>query len=299
MSMTAAEALRSAEPPVDDGGIDQALADLDIKIWTWTDAMLSARAAIKRSLAHKEIFSRGGEYSIGSGPAAGVAAQPMAQPPASAQGFTPFGQPGAASGAGVAPTPSFEAHESAAAFGASWGSTQADGAPLQIQQPAGPAVVSPYAAPSTSGEWAPGGAMPWPSADSSTASNPAGEVIPVAWPSVTPEGSWKSTETQSPAAAAPPVHQSATAAKSAERAKKPAPPRISPEETAARAARAAREEALLASLDETSARRVRLLRRLDPDADIEQLVEKASQSQPREGDKSDKTDKTASWWRRK
>lgn len=273
MSMTAADALRSAEPPVDDGGIDKALADLDVKIWTWTDAMLSARAAIKRSLAHKEIFSRGGEYSLdpdAAGVAPAMAASGAVAPPA----FEPA-QP-----APPASVPRFDAPGQAPAFGSNWGQT-----PAQPQQPA----PSGQASASSGGEWAPAGPMQWPSAES-TNNTGSGDVVPLAWPSVPSQGGWNGSEKT--AAALP----AATQGKSSERIKKPAPPRLSPEEAEARAERAAREEAMLAALDETSARRVRLLRRLDPDADIEQLIEKASQTQSRESEKpSDK----APWWRRK
>gem|GEM_PF-2228575 len=301
MSMTAAEALRSAEPPVDDGGIDQALAELDVKIWTWTDAMLSARAAIKRSLAHREIFSRGGEYSIGAG-----AAQPPVAKPLIARNAPPFGQsfadvaPPEAAPAFVAPAPSFNAAEPDRAFGAAWGRhTPAENVSLpgQVQQPAGPAANS-DAVPSANGGWAPTGAMQWPSTDSSTSASNAAEITPLAWPSPASDGAsaWPTSESSGADAASTTASSSKTLGRMPERTKKTAPPRISPEETEARAARAAHEEALLAALNETSARRVRLLRRLDPDADIEQLIEKANQAQSRE---SEKIDKSSSWWRRK
>ncbi len=68
-----------------------------------------------------------------------------------------------------------------------------------------------------------------------------------------------------------------------------------------RAQKAAAEEALLSGLEDAIARRVRLLRRLDPDTQIEKLIEKARQghaeamaAQPQQS-KDDKS----SWWRRK
>jgi len=70
-----------------------------------------------------------------------------------------------------------------------------------------------------------------------------------------------------------------------------------------RAAKAAAEEQLLSGLEDTIARRVRLLRRLDPDTAIEKLIEKARQGHA-EAMASAKTqpardDKSSSWWRRK
>jgi len=282
MSMTAADALRSAEPPVDDGGIDKALADLDVKIWTWTDAMLTARAAIKRSLAHKEIFSRGGEFTIGPD-AAGVApvmtAAGAMSPPAPSPVTPDPAVPAAVSPFDAQP---LDAPQPPPAFGSNWDQ------PQQPEQPAAQGSFVQQAA-SSSGEWAPAGSMQWPSADSKD-NQGSGDVVPLAWPSVPSQGNWAPAE--KPGTTPPP----AASSKPAERARKPAPPRLSPEEAEARAERAAREEAMLAALDETSARRVRLLRRLDPDADIEQLIEKASQTQSREAEKPN--DK-ASWWRRK
>lgn len=308
MSMTAAEALRSVEPPVDDGGIDQALAELDVKIWTWTDAMLSARAAIKRSLAHREIFARGAEYSVGSAATAGTAGQAgiaptrtAQSPPFAAGSFSPMADSAGSAPSAVAPMiSSIGTSEPASAFGSSWGAAPAEPVAFQgqVQQAAGPAVANPYAAPS-SGDWAPTvGVMQWPSADSATSGGNSGEITPVAWPTAPSAGSsWPTSDTPSVGAPVTSSQTSLIHGRSGDRAKKPAPPRVSPEETAARAARTAREESLMAQLDETSARRVRLLRRLDPDADIEQLIEKASQAQPREN--SEKTDKASSWWRRK
>jgi hypothetical protein len=60
---------------------------------------------------------------------------------------------------------------------------------------------------------------------------------------------------------------------------------------------AAEDEQHLKTLDSSLASRVRKLRRLDPYADIEELVERAREAQ-READ-SDKTPRSkGSWWRR-
>jgi hypothetical protein len=77
------------------------------------------------------------------------------------------------------------------------------------------------------------------------------------------------------------------------------PDRPTPEE---RAAKAAAEEALLSALVESVSRRVRLLRRLDPDSPIEQLIEKAIQGQAEAAAAAPPKDERlslSSWWRRK
>src|SRR5689334_13848937 len=49
--MTAAEMLREAEPPADDSLIEKAIADLDVKIWEWADALKSAHTQLRTAFA--------------------------------------------------------------------------------------------------------------------------------------------------------------------------------------------------------------------------------------------------------
>lgn len=318
MSMTAAQILRAAEPPTDDGGIDQALADLDVKIWTWADAMLSAQAAIRRALAHKDLFARGGEYMIATGavPPAAIPTIPMvATPPPPPPQPSAYTAPAWASGpppgpaAAPAPPPPIQlaplvSSPQAAASG--WAPTLI-GTPLspsEGQAPEAAAWGQPIPMP---GDTSPG-AVVWPSAPQNS---PAPVVIPpwdgaapdpsmgsgggqntYSWPAGSPDNVWPGNPN---AGSSVPSQQSPAAGAAPGRQKKAAAPQISAEDAEARAAKAAEEEAMLAALDEASARRVRLLRRLDPDAEIEHLIEKAKQTQPREAEKTDKP----SWWRRK
>jgi hypothetical protein len=71
-----------------------------------------------------------------------------------------------------------------------------------------------------------------------------------------------------------------------------------------RAQKAAAEEALLSELEDAIARRVRLLRRLDPDTAIEKLIDKARQGHAEAASaaagKDDRSSSSSSsWWRRK
>ncbi len=259
MSTTTSELLRSVETPVDDGGIDKALADLDVKIWSWTDAMSSARAAIKRTLTpRREVAHGSGENSVEPGTGEALAAEAAAL---TAQ-------------AAAVPVP-----------------TQAFGFAVESGMPA-PVVTSPYAPSSSNGDWAATGSMQWPSGQSATNSN-SSDVASLVWPSSAPGLTWPTTEMPRAAENPPPtVASSAASEKFTDFARKSAPARVSLEEAASRADR---EDALLADLDEPVVRRVRLMRRLDPDTDIEQLIEKARQAQPQESEKA----KNTSWWRRK
>jgi hypothetical protein len=72
------------------------------------------------------------------------------------------------------------------------------------------------------------------------------------------------------------------------------PPGPTPEELAARAEA---ENAQLAQLDEATVRRVKLLRRLDPDAPMDKLIEKARQAH--QSAEAGPKDEKSSWWRRK
>ena len=49
--MTASEILQNSRPPVDDGMIEKAISDLDLKIWEWADALKSAHTQLRSAFA--------------------------------------------------------------------------------------------------------------------------------------------------------------------------------------------------------------------------------------------------------
>jgi hypothetical protein len=263
MEMTAAEILQTARPPADDGGIDEALADLDVKIWTWTDAMISAQSAMRQMASEQAALSGSFVHRkpvdvdrqvYGSAPPA-----PGGAPSANSGEWRPT----YVGGGGPEPAaPAATAWEQAAQWPASGAGTPA----------AGPAPAWPGAAEQPA--WATSGA---PATTTAAASSTAG------WPG------WSATGDAGSASGS--TARKIPAPKVAKKAPKPEPLGPTPEELAERAAQ---EEARIGSLDEKTARRVRLLRRLDPETDLERLIEKASQGQA-EPEKDDKT----SWWRRK
>jgi len=127
----------------------------------------------------------------------------------------------------------------------------------------------------------------WP--DSSTASPATGAQ---AWPTWTPTDTSGNPTTQVKKGAGGAPTKPAKPAKP----QRPVVEGPSPEE---RAQKAAAEEALLAQLGEAIARRVRLLRRLDPDTPIEKLIDKAKQGQAEAPAAAPAKDDKSSWWRRK
>ncbi|HYC56282.1 MAG TPA: hypothetical protein VEL28_15205 [Candidatus Binatia bacterium] len=268
--MTAIEVLRSAEPPAEDGSIDQALTDLDVKIWTWTDAMLSAQTFLKRTLSSKEVLGavaptivRSKPQPVASlAPAEPVVAAPLVAPAAGDAEWRP--QVVGEAAAPVAAPPQWAPPPSSWERPAQQQNEQW-GAPQPMQWPSNNSnewAAAPAATQGTTTEW-PSTATAWPSSDSSNL--------------------FQSMEKPAEEAAAAPKPKV-----------KEKPVKMGPSDEEL-AARAAHEQEVMAALDETTARRVRLLRRLDPDAKIEQLVEKARQTSAEASDKNDK----ASWWRRK
>lgn len=325
---TAAELLRSAQPPADDGLIDKAIADLDARIWEWTDALKSAHAQLRAAFAARpaarpseslfESVPQGFSAARSSldKPVADVADGPVKEPPAAAPPEAPALETAenlaAAAAAAHVRTPPMPAslQEAAASalvpspppMPAEWtappsapaASTPAwtpahGGHGMSANEPSAPMPAAWPEPPSFKGEPA-GGVMQWPSApgaaswpDSSSARSSTGSQE---WPTWSPTDTSKSKKTVS----GPP--------KKAAKAAKSIPSGPTPEE---RAQKAAAEEAALSQLEDAIARRVRLLRRLDPDTPIEKLIEKAKQGQaeaaaqsPAREDKS-----SSSWWRRK
>lgn len=304
--MTAAEILRNVDSPADDELIDKAIADLDVKIWEWADALKSAHTQLRSAFAVRPAGRPSAALydDVVGLPAAAAAAHIPSPPPMPKEWTAP---PASAGGGQVAPPPppasewsappppeqhdwSAVAQQRPSQFGghgASAHTTQAPPAsswpqpsdPHTLQQPSG----------------ANAGVMSWPTAPSGSnwpePSSTAGG--PQAWPTWTP-----SDASQDPKSKKAGSNVRATKAPKATRPV--VAPGPTPEE---RAQKAAAEEALLSELDDAIARRVRLLRRLDPDTAIEKLIEKAKQGHaegaaaPPAASKDDKA--SSSWWRRK
>jgi hypothetical protein len=304
--MTAAELLRNAQPPVDDGMIDQAIADLDMKIWEWAESLKSAQTQLRSAFA--------------------ASARPVTRPSAALYDDLPVKiSPAAAAAAAAAtlpptpPTPEWMKMPAPAETPA-WSPTTVSDAPFAPPQGAGAgeapawpqqhgghgASSSSGPAPSQSTGMMPasgGAAMPWPSApgaptamswpDQQAAGNSSSGVQQ--WPTWTPTDTSAGGGSGKKGGGAPSTSMRATKApKSTRETPLPGP---TPEE---RAQKAAAEEALLSELEEAVARRVRLLRRLDPDTAIEKLIEKARQGQAEAASAAPaRDDKSSSWWRRK
>jgi hypothetical protein len=148
-------------------------------------------------------------------------------------------------------------------------------------------------------QWPSTPASTWPSSPSGAGSGATPQALE--WPTWTPTDPSAPASSSSTSAkkAATPATPAATgpAAKKAAKGARPVPEGPSPEE---RAQKAAAEEALLSELEDAIARRVRLLRRLDPDTPIEKLIDKARQGQAEASSQtSGREDKSSSWWRRK
>jgi hypothetical protein len=292
--MTAAEILRSAQPPVDDVLIEKAITDLDAKIWEWTDALKSAHAQLRsafavRAPAHPSA-SLSGDVAVGlpaAAAAAAAAAHVPAPPPMPAEWTAP------------PPVPEQQWAPSHGGHGLAAASSNAPGAGSSIWSQA-PASGQQAFQPADASAASPGqGVMSWPTAPGGNwpdANSPTSSSGTQAWPTWTP--------TEPYAGPAQTQAKGGTAGSSARPAKAPKAARPvvqgpTPEE---RARKAAAEEALLSELEEAIARRVRLLRRLDPDTAIEKLIDKAKQGHAEAAatattGKDDKS--SSSWWRRK
>jgi hypothetical protein len=309
--MTAAEILRNAEPPADDGLIDKAIAELDVRIWEWADALKSAQTQLRGAFATKPARPSASLFedttpSLSALSAAAAAAHIPSPPPMPAEWTA---SPGAAT---TAPGMPAEAPW-AASHGSHGASSQPSG------QQAAPAWPEPHSfrqqnsMPQTSMSPPSGGksgVMEWPSTGGSGSAG--GGAGAGAWPTTTaPAGGVQEWPTWTPTDASATAGTSTSASTSAKKSPlqggapgkklgkqtKPLPEGPTPEE---RAQKAAAEEALLAELEEAIARRVRLLRRLDPDTPIEKLIDKARQGQAESAAAPQaREDKSSSWWRRK
>ncbi|MFN2427869.1 MAG: hypothetical protein ABR587_15640, partial [Candidatus Binatia bacterium] len=252
--MTAAEILRSAEPPPDDGVIEKAIAELDVRIWEWADALKNAHSQLRGAFAARPATRPSAALyddvppALSSLSAAAAAAHIPSPPPMPAEWTAP------------PPAPDQSWSPSHGGHGASANAPTAKSNPSWADLPATPA--------SASGNDQVG-VMSWPSTPANNWPDSTGTSSGAqAWPTWTPTDV---SATSSPAA----KKGSAGAAPSARPGKaakpRPVPEGPSPEE---RAQKAAAEEALLSGLEEAIARRVRLLRRLDPDTAIEKLIDK-------------------------
>jgi hypothetical protein len=279
--MTAAEILRNAEPPADDGLIDKAIAELDVRIWEWADALKSAHTQLRGAFATKPAR-----------PSARLFAHISSSPPMPAE-WTASPTP---AGGAATTKPNMPAE-------AAW--SPSHGGHGLSAQPSGPSAAPAWPEPHSFRP--PGGAAPasqntksgvleWPT-------TPAGGGGGSAWPTSSTAASgvqewptWTPGDGSNPADSTKKTVSSAPQKKGSKQAR-PVPEGPSPEE---RAQKAAAEEALLSELEDAIARRVRLLRRLDPDTPIEKLIDKARQGQAEAATAPQaKEDKSSSWWRRK
>jgi len=298
--MTASEILRSAEPPPDDGLIEKAIADLDARIWEWADALKNAHSQLRGAFAARPpapaaatqrpsaaLFDVAPSSSLS---AAAAAAHIPSPPPMPAEWTAPPSAPLSAEWAAAAAPPVKESpwSPSHGGHGASANAPAATATSHGVQLAEGPAAA---------------GVMPWPSAPGSS-SWPESGGGPAAssggsqtWPTWTPTDI---SATASPTAQAKQAKQGLGGTPmrpgKAPKGPRPAVEGPSPEE---RAQKAAAEEALLAQLEEAVARRVRLLRRLDPDTAIEKLIDKAKQGQAETPAATSAKEDKSSWWRRK
>lgn len=306
--MTAADLLRSSLPPTDDGVIEKAIAELDLKIWEWTDALKSAQAQLRSAFAVRPAGKPSAALYEGISPtlSQAAAAAHIPSPPTPPQ-WAALGPSNEAAQETRWNPPSPASSESQPAFAAE-PSTFAPTPSAPAFQPA-PAAFAPAPSAPPAQEWgqtshsspfgghgmqaneaAPAGAMQWPTAPGG--SWPETPAMPAsgaqAWPTWTPTD-----------AAAPPVKKSGVRAQRAPKSiRQTLPEGPSPEE---RAQKAAAEEALLSGLEDAIARRVRLLRRLDPDTPIEKLIDKARQghAEAQVASANAPKDDKSSWWRRK
>jgi hypothetical protein len=311
--MTAAEILRNAEPPADDGLIDKAIAELDVRIWEWADALKSAHTQLRGAFASKPARPSARLFedttpALSSLSAAAAAAHIPSPPPMPAEwtaspaaaGATTPGMPAEApwatpshGGHGMSAQPSGQ--QAAPAWPEPHSFRQQNSMPQTSMSPPSGGKSGVMEWPSTGGSGSTGGgassgAGAWP-----TTTAPAAGVQE--WPTWTPtDVSTTATATQSTSAKKSPLQGGAPGKKLGKQSK-PVPEGPTPEE---RAQKAAAEEALLAELEEAIARRVRLLRRLDPDTPIEKLIDKARQGQAESAAAPQaREDKSSSWWRRK
>lgn len=311
--MTAAEILRNAQPPADDALIEKAIADLDNKIWEWSESLKSAHAQLRSAFAVRPPAPRPSaalyENVVPKDlQAAAAAAHIAAPPPMPAEWTAPPPMPtsapkpaewtppeptipdgrwaaAASHGGHGAGNVSGATQQGSAELAATWAPPSGPGSQaFQAAQDAPSASTGVMAWPSTPP------ANAWPTADASASGASGGAQN---WPTWTPSAA-SGTAGGSQEKHAAPIGMSRSSKKTP-RAEIPAGP--TPEE---RAHKAAAEEAALAGLEDAIARRVRLLRRLDPDTAIEKLIEKAQQGQAEAAaDAPAKDDKSSSWWRRK
>lgn len=288
--------------------IEKAIADLDAKLWEWTDALKSAQAQLRSA------------FAVRPAPVASVApVAPAPRPSAALYDDGPM--PSLAASAAAAHIPSTgplpEWMTTAAKPDASeWSATKSD-VPEWSPPKRSPQQPSAFKDVPSANEWpqpqhtaqhgghgasghdqpsqstgvmawptAPSGAN-WPTTDSSSSGGPQ------QWPT------WTPTDT-SGAASSSSTKKGSVRASKAPKAVRPVVEGPTPEE---RAQKAAAEEAMLSELEDAIARRVRLLRRLDPDTPIERLIDKAKQghaeAQASAPPKEDKNASSSSWWRRK
>ncbi|MFN2375781.1 MAG: hypothetical protein ABR538_04540 [Candidatus Binatia bacterium] len=297
--MTASEILQNSPPPADDRMIEKAISDLDTKIWEWAEALKSAHTQLRSAFAVRAAVKPATplfDENVAGGLAAAAAAAHIASPPPmpaewTAPPKTPAADmPAEWTGAAKAPAPQMPAW--APSHGGHGASSQSPAAKAETPDWGELGSSSARSAAAAEGAAPAAGVMSWPTPPGANAWPEQGGTSSTGaqeWPTWTP-----TDFSDAPAKKAEPSNPRAARAAKPQR---PAPAGPSPEE---RAQKAAAEEALLSELEDTIARRVRLLRRLDPDTPIEKLVDKAKQGQAETSSAAPaKEDKSSSWWRRK
>jgi hypothetical protein len=317
--MTAAEILRSALPPNDDGVIEKAIAELDVKIWEWTDALKSAHTQLRTAFAVRPAKPSAVLYEgVTPSPALSPALSPSlseaaaaahiptlptppqwaAPPPpeASESSWNPsLPSSGGAPPSFAPPPPAFEPSAPASSFQPSaFSPTPSPSSPEHSggEWPQAPAARSTFGGHGIQNDPTPApGSMAWPNSPQSVSwpESPSSSGGAQQWPTWTPTDA---------SASAPQKKSSVRASRAPKSVRQSLPEGPTPEE---RAQKAAAEEALLGGLEDAIARRVRLLRRLDPDTPIEKLIEKARQghAEAQVASASAPKDDKSSWWRRK
>jgi len=275
--MTAAEILRNALPQADENPLEQAIAELDRKIGKWSQSLKGQRTEVRGVVAPR--------------PAAKVSASRM-EPSARSERFSMADAMQKAPGAALtALTPSssysgtWDSVSEVQPEAASWRPVMLDAAPAEFSAAeSNETAHEEWAAPAPDGL-----SVAWPTADDAVA-NWAAEPSASHARSSASHGSlpaWAADAAEAFAAPSPKVERSLPKA-----LVESAAARLSVEE---RERRAAAEEARFDLLDVEVARKVRLLRRMDPVSTLEALIAKAAEDaavvKAVEGSRS--------WWRRR
>src|SRR6185369_13049359 len=196
--MTAADLLRNAQPPSDDGLIEKAIAELDVKLFEWTDALKSAHAQLRSAFAVRPASRPSQALYDNVATGAAPASPPLAAAPPPLAALA-----AAAHMPSAAPLPQWAAPPVTEADAAAWSDplqpvpdvpapspwTQAPPAPSSAWAPSAPAAFQDSRPPSSGSEW-PQSQPPSPFGGHGISSGAsAQQPSTVAWPTA-PSGNW-------------------------------------------------------------------------------------------------------------